>query len=77
MLSSTFKSFLEQFLEIRPTWTIEPTDNIDIIKRQFERSSFESHIPSWGIGEHESEIDMNQVTITINEDVTVVTILDL
>lgn len=77
MLSGTFKPFLEQFLEVGPAGTVKPTDDVDVIERELEWGSFESHIPSWGIGEHETEIDMNQVTIPIDEDVSIVTVFDL
>jgi hypothetical protein len=44
---------------------------------QLERSGLEPHITSRRITEHETKVDVYQVTIPIDQDVSVVSILDL
>jgi len=44
--------------------------------RELERGSLEAHV-SWTVGEHETEVDMDAVSFAIDENVSVVTILDL
>ena len=51
--------------------------NLDEIFGQFEWSSFESETFTRGIGQHEPEINVNQVTLFIQEHVGIMSILDL
>jgi hypothetical protein len=44
---------------------------------QFERGSLETHVSPRRIAEHETEIDMDEMTIPIDEDISVMSILDL
>lgn len=48
----------------------------DIVCSQFEGGSFEIHIArrAW---EHEAEIDMNDVSNSVNQDIVIMSILDL
>lgn len=43
---------------------------------QLERSSFETHVTG-RVGEHEPEVDVDAVSVAVDEDVAVMTILDL
>jgi hypothetical protein len=44
---------------------------------QFERSRFEPHVSARRVAQHETKIDVNQMTLPIDQDVSVMSILDL
>jgi acyl-CoA hydrolase len=73
----SFESLLEQLLEVRPARAVESTHDVHIIERKLERRSLEAHISAWRVGEHEPKVDVNEVTVSVDEDVTVVPVFDL
>jgi len=75
-----FSGGLEPFPEEPPKFQIGCTactaKDFQIFKREFEWSRFKAYI-SWRVAEHESEVYVYEVTLPIQEDVAVVSILDL
>lgn len=44
--------------------------------RQLERRGLEAHVART-VGQHETEVDVEEVTVSVDEDVSVVSVLDL
>jgi hypothetical protein len=44
---------------------------------QFERRGLEPHVAARGIAKHETKVDVNEMSITVDQDVAVMSILDL
>ena len=53
------------------------THHVEVFLGEFERTCFESERAAWCIGEHKAKINVNQVTVAVEEKVTVVPVSDL
>ena len=75
-----FSGSLEPFPEEPPKFQIGCTacaaEYFQVFKRELEWRSLKTHI-SWRVAEHKSEVYVYEVTLSIQEDVAVVSILDL
>lgn len=76
VLSSGFETLAELSLKFMICNTIKSSQHLNIFWRQFKWRSFKTHI-SWGITQNKPKINVNQMTVAVQEDVSVVTILDL
>ena len=61
-------------LEVRPT--VHATEHLDVLEGQLERRGLEADVPR-RVREHESEVDVDQVPVAVEQDVPVVPVLDL
>lgn len=56
--------------------SVHTTENFDVLRRQLERSGLETNI-TWCVAEDEPEINVDEVTLPVEEDIAIVSILDL
>jgi len=59
-LGVTLKSLFAQCSEFGEFRRLGTTENVDILLSELERSRFEAY-GTWGVGQHEAEIDVNDV----------------
>jgi hypothetical protein len=76
MFPSSFESLSEQSPEFKERRASNTAQHFNVFRRQLKRCSFKSNI-SWCITEYESEIDMDEVPVSIQEDVAVVSVFNL
>ena len=76
MLPRRLKPFFEQLLKLPKRSGLDPSKHFNILQREFERGSLESDI-SRRVGQHETKIDMDEVSVAVEEDVAVVSVFDL
>ena len=76
VLSCCLESLLEQATKFQVCRTSNAAQHLDVLNRKLERRSFESNVPR-RVSEDESEIDVYQMSVTVQQDVAVVAILDL
>jgi len=76
MLPCSLEPILEQPPELSIMITIHTSEYLHILQWEFKRGGFESNIPG-GVRQHEPKVNMYQVTCPIQQDVSVVSILDL
>ena len=76
MLSRRLKPFLEQLLKLPKRRRLDPSQHFNILQREFERGSLEPNI-SRRVGKHETKIDMDEMSVAVEEDVAVVPVFDL
>lgn len=55
---------------------MRPSQNFHVLRGELKRSCFKADIPRC-IAQNESEVDVDKVPITINENISIVPILDL
>ena len=76
MFPRRLKPFLEQLLKLPKRSGLDPSKHFNILQREFERGGLESDI-SRRVGKHETKIDVDEVSIAVEEDVAVVSGFDL
>ena len=76
MFPRRLEPFLEQLLELPKRRRLDFPQYFNILQREFERGSFESDI-SRRVGKHETKIDVDEVSVAVEEDVAVVSVFDL
>lgn len=76
VLPRSFESLLEQSLELLVSLTVNTTKDLDVLQRQLERRSFKANVPR-RVRQHEAEVDVDEVTASVNEDVSVMSVFDL
>ena len=76
MLPRRLETFMEQPLELSERITFDAAKHFDVIKCKLEWSSLEADVAR-RVRQHEAEIDVNQVPVTIDKYVTVMSVFDL
>lgn len=66
----------EQQLEVFEDVGIFALHQLYVVLGELERGSFEVHV-AWRAGKHKAEVDVNDVSIHINQDVVVMPVLDV
>ena len=51
------------------------TEDVQVFLRQFERTRLEVPVSSGTVGEHKAEVDMQNVSVAVDENIAVVTVL--
>lgn len=77
MFLECFKSLDHAVTESCKTIAVWTSKNAHKLCSQLEWSSLKSYTFPWCISEHESEINVNQMTFLVNYHVRIVSILDL
>lgn len=76
MLPRSVEPFPKQPLELSERSRFGSSQHFDILQREFEGSRFEADITR-RIREHETKVDVDEMPVTVEEDVTVVSVFDL
>ena len=76
MLPRRLEPFLEQLLKLPKRRRLDPSQHFNILQREFERGGLESDI-SRRVGKHETKIDVDEMSVAVEEDVAVVSVFDL
>ena len=78
MLEDSGEAFVEEATELEEGFGVHSSKNLNIVRYEFEGDwslKFDSF--SWGVWEKESKIYVHYVTISSNEDISVVSIFYL
>ena len=76
MLACSVEALPEQLPELAVRRAVEPAEDLDVLERELERGGLEADVAG-RVGEHEPEVDVDEVPVAVEEDVAVVSILDL
>ena len=76
VFSRGLKSLMEQFTEFPQRLAIRSAQHLDVLQRQLERRGLEPDIPR-RVRQHEPKVNMDQVTVAVQQDVAVMAVLDL
>ena len=76
MFPRSLEPILEQLLELSIMLAVDTSEYLHIFQRQFKRSRFEPKVPR-RVRQHETKVDMDEVTFSIQEYVSVMPVLDL
>lgn len=78
MLQNSRKAFVEKTAELEEGFGVHASEDLDVVGYELEWDwSLKLHSFSRGIGEKESKIDMDDVAISGNEDIAIVSIFYL
>lgn len=67
---------MEQLPKLQECRAIHTTQHLNVLRRELEGSRLKPDVP-WRIGKHEAKIYVDEVAVAVDEDVAVVSILDL
>ena len=76
MLSEGHETFEHQLLELVKRFRPIPTQHLNVFLSQFKGSRFEIKV-AWRVAEHESEVYVDHVALGVQQNVAVVSVLDL
>lgn len=71
------EALLHQFSVLAEVLRPIAAEDLDLLRRQLERSLFELDALSWRIRQEEAEVDVHDVALDVDHDVAVVPVLDL
>lgn len=76
VLPRSIEPFLEQPLELLERLAVNTSQNLDVLERQLEWRCLKADV-SGRVGKHEAKVDVDQMAVTVDEDVAIMAILDL
>ena len=76
MLPRRLEPLLKQPPELPIRIRLHPAEHLDVLERELERCSLEPDVAR-RVREHEPEVDVDEVPVAIEENVAVVSVLDL
>lgn len=76
MFARCFKALTEQHPELLEYFAIDTSQHFDILCWKFKRCGLESDV-SWGVAEDEAKVDVDEVAVSVDQDVAIVSVLDL
>ena len=76
MFTRGLETFLEEPLELFERLSLDTSEDLYVLERELKRCGFESDVAR-RVGEHETEVDMDEVSVSVDQNVAVVAILDL
>lgn len=76
MFSRSFEPLPKQPPKLEERRTRYTAKNFDVLWRQLERCSLEADV-AWCVAEDETKVDVNEMTVAVEQDVAVMPIFDL
>lgn len=76
MLPCGLEPFLEQPFELLERLAVDPAEHLDVLERELEGCGLEADVAR-RIRQHKAEVDVDEVAVAVNQDVAVMSILDL
>lgn len=72
----SLKSLVEQSSEFPQRLAVRPAQYLDVLQGQLERRGLEPDVPR-RVGQHEPKVNVDQVTVAVQQDVAVMAVFDL
>ena len=76
MLAGGVKALTEELAKLKVGRAVEAAEDLDVLERELEGRGLEADVAG-RVGEHEAEVDVDEVPVAVEEDVAVVPVLDL
>lgn len=76
VLACSLETLAKEATELSEWRATQSAEYVDVLERQLKRRGFETHI-AWAVREHETEVDVYEVTFSVEQDIAVVPVLDL